>query len=90
VVILYISPHFGILYQEKSGSPDVAAISVLECLILQVLLPPSFRNCHLLAIEILELDQVCLHWDRCYDFLNIFAEKFSEKLAFLTQNNAKF
>jgi hypothetical protein len=29
-------------------------------------------------------------WDRCYDFLNIFAEKFSEKLAFLTQNKAKF
>jgi hypothetical protein len=27
--------------------------------------------------------------DRCYDFLNIFAEKFSEKLAFLTQNKAK-
>jgi hypothetical protein len=28
-------------------------------------------------------------WDRCYNFLNIFAEKFSEKLAFLTQNKAK-
>jgi hypothetical protein len=28
-------------------------------------------------------------WDRCYDFLNIFAEKFSEKIAFLTQNKAK-
>jgi hypothetical protein len=28
--------------------------------------------------------------DRCYDFLNIFAEKFSKKLAFLTQNKAKF
>jgi hypothetical protein len=21
----------------------------------------------------------CTYWDRCYDFLNIFAEKFSEK-----------
>jgi hypothetical protein len=29
-------------------------------------------------------------WDRCYDFLNIFAEKFSKKMAFLTQNKAKF
>jgi hypothetical protein len=29
-------------------------------------------------------------WDRCYDFLNIFAEKFFKKLAFLTQNKAKF
>jgi hypothetical protein len=28
-------------------------------------------------------------WDRCYDFLNIFAEKISEKMAFLTQNKAK-
>jgi hypothetical protein len=28
-------------------------------------------------------------WDRCYDFLNIFAENFSKKLAFLTQNKAK-
>jgi hypothetical protein len=28
--------------------------------------------------------------DRCYDFLNIFAEKFCEKMAFLTQNKAKF
>jgi hypothetical protein len=27
--------------------------------------------------------------DRCYDFLNIFAEKFSEKKAFFTQNKAK-
>jgi hypothetical protein len=27
--------------------------------------------------------------DRCYDFLNIFAEKFGEKMAFLTQNKAK-
>jgi hypothetical protein len=30
-----------------------------------------------------------LFWDRCYDFLNIFAENFSKKLAFLTQNKAK-
>jgi hypothetical protein len=28
-------------------------------------------------------------WDRCYDFLNILAEKFSKKMAFLTQNKAK-
>jgi hypothetical protein len=28
-------------------------------------------------------------WDRCYDYLNIFAKKFGEKLAFLTQNKAK-
>jgi hypothetical protein len=28
--------------------------------------------------------------DRCYDFLNIFAEKISKKLAFLAQNKAKF
>jgi hypothetical protein len=27
--------------------------------------------------------------DRCYDFKNIFAEKFSEKMAFSTQNKAK-
>jgi hypothetical protein len=27
--------------------------------------------------------------DRCCDFLNIFAKKFSKKLAFLTQNKAK-
>jgi hypothetical protein len=27
--------------------------------------------------------------DRCYDFLNIFAEKFSKKLAFLIQNKTK-
>jgi hypothetical protein len=30
------------------------------------------------------------HWDRCYDFFNIFAEKFSEKMAFLTRNKGKF
>jgi hypothetical protein len=28
-------------------------------------------------------------WDRCYDFCNIFTKKFGEKLAFLTQNEAK-
>jgi hypothetical protein len=28
-------------------------------------------------------------WDRCYDFLNIFAKKIGEKMAFLTQNKAK-
>jgi hypothetical protein len=28
-------------------------------------------------------------WDRCYDFLNIFAEKFRKRLAFLTQKKAK-
>jgi hypothetical protein len=28
-------------------------------------------------------------WDRCYDFLNIFAEKIGEKLVFLTQIKAK-
>jgi hypothetical protein len=31
-----------------------------------------------------------LTWDRCYDFLNIFAEKLSEKMAFLTQSSTKF
>jgi hypothetical protein len=30
-----------------------------------------------------------LIWDRCYDFKNIFAEKFSEKLALLTRNKAE-
>jgi hypothetical protein len=29
-------------------------------------------------------------WDRCYDFLNIFAEKVCKKMAFLTQNKAIF
>jgi hypothetical protein len=29
-------------------------------------------------------------WDRCYDFLNIFAENVCEKMAFLIQNKAKF
>jgi hypothetical protein len=28
-------------------------------------------------------------WDQCYDFLNIFAEKFGEKIGVLTQNKAK-
>jgi hypothetical protein len=28
-------------------------------------------------------------WSRCYDFLNIFAEKFSKKLAFFNQIKAK-
>jgi hypothetical protein len=28
-------------------------------------------------------------WDRCYDFKNIFAEKFSEKIGVLTQNKAE-
>jgi hypothetical protein len=28
-------------------------------------------------------------WDQCYDFLNIFAEKFSKKLVLLAQNKAK-
>jgi hypothetical protein len=28
-------------------------------------------------------------WDRCYDFKNIFAEKFREKIGVLTQNKAK-
>jgi hypothetical protein len=28
--------------------------------------------------------------DRCYDFLNTFAEKFSIKIGLLTQNKAKF
>jgi hypothetical protein len=29
-------------------------------------------------------------WDRCYDFLNISPKNFAIKLAFLTQNKAKF
>jgi hypothetical protein len=41
----------------------------------------SFRKCH---------PKRAKTKDRCYDFLNIFAEKISEKLAFLTQNKAKF
>jgi hypothetical protein len=28
--------------------------------------------------------------DRCYDFLNIFAENFCKKMAFLTRNKVKF
>jgi hypothetical protein len=28
-------------------------------------------------------------WDRCHDFLNIFAKKIGEKMAFFTQNKAK-
>jgi hypothetical protein len=28
-------------------------------------------------------------WGRCYDFLDIFAEKISEKVAFCAQNKAK-
>jgi hypothetical protein len=28
-------------------------------------------------------------WERCYDFLNFFAEKFSKKMPFLNQNKAK-
>jgi hypothetical protein len=28
--------------------------------------------------------------DRCYDFLNIFAKMLAKKMAFLTQNKAKF
>jgi hypothetical protein len=29
-------------------------------------------------------------WDRCYDFLNIFAEKFSEKIGVFAQATASF
>jgi hypothetical protein len=36
----------------------------------------------------LEADKMTTR-DRCYDFLNIFAEKFSKKMAFFTQNKAK-
>jgi hypothetical protein len=32
---------------------------------------------------------VVLFWDRCHDFLNIFADKFCEKMAFFAQNKAK-
>jgi hypothetical protein len=40
--------------------------------------PPSQRSCRNKHTR-----------DRCYDFLNIFAEKFSEKMVCLTQNKAK-
>jgi hypothetical protein len=34
-------------------------------------------------------DKLRLIRDRCYDFLNIFAEKIGEKMEFLTENKAK-
>jgi hypothetical protein len=34
------------------------------------------------------IDEPWQNWDRCYGFFNIFAEKFGEKIAFLTQNKA--
>jgi hypothetical protein len=43
----------------------------------------------LLNLRVRKLRRVCESRDRCYDFLNIFAEKFSKKLAFFTQNKAK-
>jgi hypothetical protein len=33
--------------------------------------------------------KICPIWDRCYDFLNIFAKTFGKKSAFFTQNKAK-
>jgi hypothetical protein len=36
-----------------------------------------------------QLKWVWLSWDRCYDFKNIFAEKFCEKMAFFTQSKDK-
>jgi hypothetical protein len=43
-----------------------------------------------LALKIAEnRDQNVDPRDRCYDFLNIFAEKFGKKLAFLTENKTK-
>jgi hypothetical protein len=33
--------------------------------------------------------RISTSWDRCCDFLNIVAEKFGEKMAFLTENKAK-
>jgi hypothetical protein len=38
---------------------------------------------------IVQRAKICPIWDRCYNFKNIFAEKFSEKIAFLSQNKAK-
>jgi hypothetical protein len=36
-----------------------------------------------------DLPPPSMTWDRCYDFLNIFAEKFGEKFGVFTQNKAK-
>jgi hypothetical protein len=42
------------------------------------------------CVELSQNVRNCLSiWDRCYDFLNIFAENSSKKLADLTQNKAK-
>jgi hypothetical protein len=35
-------------------------------------------------------DMVCQTRDRCYDFLNIFAEKFSENVGVFAQTTASF
>jgi hypothetical protein len=54
-----------------------------------LMLNPEVQNmfcCAALTIEILELDQVCLLWDQCYDFLNIFAEKFSKHIGGFCSN----
>jgi predicted secreted acid phosphatase len=39
--------------------------------------------------QLKEMKKILPLWDRCYDFSNIFAKKFSKKLAFLTQNKIK-
>jgi hypothetical protein len=59
-----------------------------------------FSQTHLVTLLRLSISSVPLrnpfrtnrprNWDRCYDFINIFAEKKSaKKLAFLAQNKAK-
>jgi hypothetical protein len=40
---------------------------------------PIFVVRHNLLMEFVTYG-ICQIWDRCYDFLNIFAEKFSEKI----------
>jgi hypothetical protein len=64
---------------------------VIVCVVLLGLQKEQIRKikkeCYILRTEI----RISLMppWDRCYDFLNVLAEKFSKKLAFLTQNKAK-
>jgi hypothetical protein len=45
VVIWYISPRFGILYQEKSGNPAFEFKRCKKTYSLKIVLPPPFLNC---------------------------------------------
>jgi hypothetical protein len=53
-----------------------------------VIVKKMHKTNHPMGENSLNLVTLLATWDRCYDFLNIFAKKFGEKIGVLAQNKA--